>query len=152
MWNSRFGSSWLLPSPQWRDTAATAKPFGKAGGASVKAELGKGRERCAVRGSGNRNGEKQQGTPGPERDGKVLSMAGHCRPWKSHARVKGYAQRNCVKPRPELTFLKNCSRWESRGRAEEKCKKERAAKRNCYMLTVRALNSPCAGRGERSLE
>lgn len=64
----------------------TAKPFGKAGGASVKAQLRKGRKCCAERGSGDRNGEKRQGTPGPERDEKVLSMAGHGRPWMPEQR------------------------------------------------------------------
>lgn len=47
MWDSPIlgtAGSYLLHSG---DIAATAKPFGKAGGASVKAELRKGRKCCA---------------------------------------------------------------------------------------------------------
>lgn len=110
---SGTAGSWQLHSGH---PAAAAKPFGKAGGASVKASLRKNRKRCAERGSGGRKGEKQEGAPGPERDEKVHSMSGPCRPWKTRAKAKG----NCGKPRPELISPKNCSRWESHARAEEK--------------------------------
>lgn len=59
---------------------AATEPFGQAGGASVKASLGKGRNAAQGGEVGTENGDKQRGMPGPERDEKVLSMAERCRP------------------------------------------------------------------------
>lgn len=69
------------------------------------------------------------------------AVAENCRAWDTHARAKGYTQRNCGKPRQEHIFLENCSPWKSHARAEEKCEKERAAKRNCYWVYVPSILS-----------
>lgn len=87
LWGKRCGAPVFGTAGSYQlHSGDTAKPFCEAGGASVKAQLRKGRKRCAERESGDRNGEKRQGTPGPEIDEKVLSMARYGRPWMPEQR------------------------------------------------------------------